>query len=68
MNNELLSIDNNNAELVEFTSTVLSILEILNELCKLNPKKACRESDIPVQIIKENLDVVSNLVYSNLHT
>ena len=27
MNNELLSIDNNNAELVEFTNTVLSILD-----------------------------------------
>ena len=27
LNNELLSIDNNNAELVEFTNTVLSILD-----------------------------------------
>ena len=27
MNNELLSIDNNNADLVEFTNTVLSILD-----------------------------------------
>ena len=27
LNNELLSIDNNNADLVEFTNTVLSILD-----------------------------------------
>ena len=33
---------------------------ILNELRKLNPKTACQESDIPVKIIKENLDIVSN--------
>ena len=38
---------------------------ILNELRKLNPKKACQESDIPVKIIKENLDIVSNFVYNN---
>ena len=37
---------------------------ILNEVRKLNPKKACQESDIPVKIIKENLDV-SNFVYNN---
>ena len=40
---------------------------ILNELCKLNPKKACQESDIPVKIIKEKLDIVSNFVYKNFN-
>ena len=40
---------------------------ILNELCKLNPKKAYQESDIPVKIIKENLDIVSNFVYNNFN-
>ena len=35
---------------------------ILNELRKLNPKKTCQESHIPVKIIKENLDIVSNFV------
>ena len=40
---------------------------ILNELRKLNPKKACQESDIPVKIIKENLDIVSNFVYNNFN-
>ena len=38
---------------------------ILNELFKLNPKKACQECDILVRIIKENLDIVSNFVCSN---
>ena len=40
---------------------------ILNELRKLNPKKACQESDIPVKIIKESLDIVSNFVYNNFN-
>ena len=40
---------------------------ILNELRKLNPKKACQESDIPVKIIKGNLDIVSNFVYNNFN-
>ena len=38
---------------------------ILNELHKLNPKKACQESGIPVKRIKKNLDTVSNFVYNN---
>ena len=39
---------------------------ILNELRKLNPKKACQEKYIPVKIVQENLDIVSNIVYNNL--
>ena len=40
---------------------------ILNELRKLNPKKACQENDIPFKIIKENLDIVSQFVYNNFN-
>ena len=40
---------------------------ILNELRKLNPKKACQESDIPVKIVKENLDSVSNVFYNSFN-
>ena len=40
---------------------------ILNELRKLNPKKACQKSDIPLKIIKKNLDIVSNFVYNNFN-
>ena len=39
----------------------------LNELRKLNPKKACQESDIPLKIIKENLDIFANFVYNNFN-
>ena len=31
------------------------------------PKKACQKSDIPVKIIKENLDIISNFVYNNFN-
>ena len=37
----------------------------LNGLRKLNPKKAFQESDIPVKLIKENLDMVSNFADNN---
>ena len=40
---------------------------ILNELRKLNPKKAFQESCIPVKMIKEILDIVSNFVYNNFN-
>ena len=40
---------------------------ILDKLRKLNPKRACQESDIPVKIIKENLDIASNFFYSNFN-
>ena len=36
------------------------------ELLTLNSKKACQESEIPIKIIKENLDIVSNFVYNNI--
>ena len=41
--------------------------ETILELRKLNPKKACQESNIPVKIIKESLDIVSNFVYNNFN-
>ena len=40
---------------------------ILNKLRKLNLKKACQESDISINIIKDNLDIVFNFVYSNFN-
>ena len=40
---------------------------MLNELRKLNPKKACQEIEIPAKIIKENLDIVSNFVFHNFN-
>ena len=52
---------------MSFSFSFVTKKTILNELRKLNPKKACQECDIPVKIIKENLDIVSNLVYSNFN-
>ena len=40
---------------------------ILHVLRKLNPENACRGSDIPVKMINENLDIVSNFVYNNFN-
>ena len=50
---------------MSFSFSFVTKETILNELRKLNPQKACQESDIPVKIIKENLDIVSNFVYNN---
>ena len=50
---------------MSFSFSFVNKEKILNELCKLNPKKVCQESDIPEKVIKENLDIVSNLVYNN---
>ena len=52
---------------MSFSFSFVTKETILNELRKLNPKKACQESDIPVKIIKENLDIVSNIVCNNLN-
>ena len=52
---------------MSFSFSFVTKETILNELRKLNPKKACQESDIPVKIIKENLDIVSNFVYNNFN-
>ena len=52
---------------MSFSSSFATKEIILNELRKLNLKKACQESDIPVKIIKENLDIVSNFVYNNFN-
>ena len=52
---------------MSFSFSFVTKETILNELRKLNPKIACQESDIPVKIIKENLDIVSNFVYNNFN-
>ena len=52
---------------MSFSFSFVTKETILNELRKLNPKKTCQESDIPVKIIKENLDIVSNFVYNNFN-
>ena len=50
---------------MSFSFSFVTKEAILNVLCKFNPKKACQDCDIPVKIIKENLDDFSNFVYNN---
>ena len=45
---------------VSFSFSLVTKETSLNKLRKFNPKKTCQESDIPVKIIRENLDIVSN--------
>ena len=49
---------------MSFSFSFVTEETILNELRKLNPKSGCQESDIPVKIIKENLDIVTKFVYN----
>ena len=46
---------------ISFSFSFVTKKTILNELRKLNPKKSCQESNIPVKIIKENLDLSATL-------
>ena len=41
--------------------------KIFNELQKLKSKKACHGSDIPVKIIKENIDMITDFIYNNFN-
>ena len=39
--------------------------KILAEIHNLHNKKACQESDIPVKIIQENIDIFCEFVFHN---
>ena len=39
--------------------------KVFNELQKLKNKKACQGSDIPVKIIKGNINIITNFIYNN---
>ena len=41
--------------------------KILAEIHNLNNKKACQESDIPVKIIKDNIDIFSDFIFHNFN-
>ena len=41
--------------------------KIFNELKKLKGKKACQGSDIPVKIIKENINIITDFVYNGFN-
>ena len=41
--------------------------DILAEIHNLDNKKACQESDIPVKIIKDNIDIFSEFIFHNFN-
>ena len=41
--------------------------KILAEIHNLDDKKACQESDIPVKIIKDNIDIFSEFIFHNFN-
>ena len=41
--------------------------KILSEIHNLDNKKACQESDIPVKIIKDNIDIFSEFIFHNFN-
>ena len=52
---------------MSFSFSFVTKETFLNGLRKLNPKKACQESDISVRIIKEDLDIVLSFVYNKFN-
>ena len=57
-------MDTNNLSL-SFKSTDRK--KIFNELQKLKSKKACQRSDIPVKLIKENINIITDFIYNNFN-
>ena len=52
---------------LSFSLKFIDRKKIFNELQKLKSKKACQGSDIPVKIIKENIDIITDFFYNNFN-
>ena len=50
---------------LSFSLKFIDRKKIINELQKLKIKKACQGSDIPVKIIKKNIDMITDFIYNN---
>ena len=42
--------------------------DVVKELNKLKSKKASQKTDIPIKIVKENVDIISHFLYHNFNT
>ena len=42
--------------------------EIQREILNLDPTKASQANDIPIKIIKENVDIICDIIYNDFHT
>ena len=52
---------------LSFSFKFIDRKKIFNELQKLKSKKACQGSDIPVTLIKENINIITDFIYNNLN-
>ena len=52
---------------LSFSFKFIDRKKIFNELQKLKNKKACQGSDIPVKIIKENINIITDFIYNNFN-
>ena len=50
---------------LSFSFKLIHRKKIFNELQKLKSKKACQGSDIPVRLIKENINIATDFIYNN---
>ena len=50
-----------------FSFQYVSHYQVLKEVNKLNPRKASQDSDIPVKVIRENIDIVAYFIYNNFN-
>ena len=50
-----------------FSFRYVSLDEIIKEIKRLDVKKACQDTDIPVKVIKNNSDIFADFFYLNLN-
>ena len=50
-----------------FSFNFISHDDIVKELNKLKTKKASQKTDIPIKIVKENVDIISHFLYHNFN-
>ena len=50
-----------------FRFNFISHGDIVKELNKLKSKKASQKTDIPIKIVKENIDIISHFLYHNFN-
>ena len=51
-----------------FRFTVVDTNDIKNEILKLNISKAHQVSDIPIKVIKDNVDTFADFLYKNVNS
>ena len=52
---------------LSFSFKFINRKKIFNELQKLNGKKAYQRNYIPVKIIKENINIITDFIYNNFN-